>query len=185
MNAAGLSTGLTLIGALNLGGGGMQKLARQGTAALLNTCGLNGHYTYTASQVLTNIHNAIVANSAEPLATQLADGNEVSPDNCPTTGSRMTQLSVMTDENITASAYPNPFTSAATIQFSFAEEMQNVTLEVYSANGSKVASLFNGNTTAGEQYKLQFNGEHLSQGVYTYRISAGDKIYYNKLVLMK
>ena len=92
---------------------------------------------------------------------------------------------MVTDENITATAYPNPFTSEATIQFSFTEQMQNVVVEVYNANGSKVASLFNGNAGAGELYKLQFNGDHLAQGVYTYRINAGDKIYYNKLVLMK
>ena len=63
--------------------------------------------------------------------------------------------------------------------------MQNITVEVYNANGSKVASRFNGNAGAGELYKLQLNGDHLAQGVYTYRINAGDKVYYNKLVLMK
>ena len=187
MNNALLNPNITLLDALNLGGGGFEKLARQGVAALLNTCGLNGHYAYNASTVITNIHNAFVNNTAEPLATVLADANTLPPDRCPSSGGcrSMMQLGVITDDIITATAYPNPFTSEATIQFMFAEEMSGVTVEVYNANGSKVAELFNGTAGAGELYKLQFNADHLAQGVYTYRINTAEKTYYNKLVLMK
>ncbi len=185
MTNAGLSTNLTLLGALNLGGGNGNKLARQGTAALLNTCGLNGHYTYSASQVLNNIHNALANNTPEPLATQLGDANEVQPDKCPGNGNRISMTGVDVDDKITATAYPNPFKSEVTIQFTFATAMPSVVVEVFNANGSLVSTLFNGSANADELYQLKFKGDHLPQGVYIYRINTTDRIYYNKLLLMK
>src|SRR5205823_3655990 len=60
MAAAGYSTSLTLRQALALGGGGFQKLARQGVASLLNSCSFPQNFPFITTQVLTDIHNAIV-----------------------------------------------------------------------------------------------------------------------------
>jgi hypothetical protein len=56
MTAAGLDPNLTLLGAIELGGGNYFALARQGTAALLNSVSVA--YPYDASQVLQLMHDA-------------------------------------------------------------------------------------------------------------------------------
>ena len=193
MTAAGYNNGLTLLQALNLGGGGFNKLARQGVAALLNTCGLNGHYFYTPAQAIHLIHNAIVSGSAEPLASQLATHNEQQPENCPSREEENDDrhvasalgYGIISDGHVTISAYPNPFDSKATIEFEFAYEVTDVTVEVFNLNGDRVASLFNGTADAGQSYKVVFDGSKLAEGVYVYRVNTADKQYHDKLVLIK
>jgi hypothetical protein len=90
MTAAGYPTSLTLLQALNLGGGTWGLLARSGVAALLNTCGLNGHFFYTnPTQVITLVHNAVVSgsgSSANATGNLFQTYNEQRPDNCPSAG---------------------------------------------------------------------------------------------------
>ena len=50
MGSAGLSTSLTMIGAMNLGGGGFNKLARNAVAGVLSACALTG-YPYTPTHM--------------------------------------------------------------------------------------------------------------------------------------
>jgi len=69
------SPDITLIQALNLGGGGLNKLARQGVAALLNASSPGVDYPLTQAQVLMLVHDAIISGNYEPLATQLDDIN--------------------------------------------------------------------------------------------------------------
>jgi len=47
---------MTLLGALNLGGGGFQALARHGVAGLLSSASVQ--YPYSATQVLNGVHIA-------------------------------------------------------------------------------------------------------------------------------
>jgi hypothetical protein len=90
MTAAGLSPSLTLLGAINLGGGGFNALARHGTAALLSSVSVQ--YPYSAKQVLDGVHNAIVALDANQVSatfpdgvtTDLAAANNLSEQACPT-----------------------------------------------------------------------------------------------------
>ena len=188
MTAVGYMPNLTLLQALNLGGGGFLKLARQGVAALLNTCGLSGHYQYTSNQVITSIHNAVIAHTAEPLASQLGSANETLPDNCPP-GGRAThpalRYGIIADDNVTISSYPNPFSTKTTIEFTFVENTEGVTVDVYSLKGEKVAVLFQGNAEANKTYQLEFNADKLVDGVYIYKVSTHDNLYYSKLILIK
>ncbi|UCC85560.1 MAG: hypothetical protein JSV81_11890 [Anaerolineales bacterium] len=70
-----LPESLTLGQAVSLGGGGFEKLARHGTAALLSAqAGI--YYPYTYSEVLGMIQSGL-AGGAEPEATQLADANNL------------------------------------------------------------------------------------------------------------
>jgi hypothetical protein len=66
---------LTLMNALRLGGGGLNKLARMGVAALLNASDgpLNGdvHFALAKQEVLDLVYDAITSGQYEPLATQL------------------------------------------------------------------------------------------------------------------
>lgn len=81
---SGFPDSLTMADALSLGGGGGQKLARQGVAALLNLAA-NLNYPLpaginNATDLKNAIKNAYLSRTFEPLAQQLADANEL---NCP------------------------------------------------------------------------------------------------------
>src|SRR5262249_19746316 len=80
MTAAGLSTNMTLLQAINLGGGDFQKLARHPTAAILNAANPVVDYPMTLADILTKVRQAIIDLKPEPLATQLADFNNLGSD---------------------------------------------------------------------------------------------------------
>ena len=66
----------TLLQALQSGGGGLNKLGRHGTAALLNAShGIN--FPLTQAEVLDAVHDAIVSGNYEPTASNLAKMNEL------------------------------------------------------------------------------------------------------------
>ena len=197
MTAAGYPANLTLLQALNLGGGTWGLLARSGVAALLNSCGLSGHFYYnTPAQVLSRVHNAVVAGSASganAAGNDFQKHNETQPDACPPAGraTKSARTTVRTefgtsvgDDDISISAYPNPFTSSATIQFELTNT-SDVTVEVFDLTGKKVANLYNGKAEAGLSYEVQLNGNDLPAGIYIYRINAGDKMYNDRLILIK
>ena len=66
---------LTLLGAVELGGGNGAKLARTGTAALLNAAGVS--YPLTINQVLDQVKAAWDSGNYEPLASQLDRNNNL------------------------------------------------------------------------------------------------------------
>jgi len=68
-------------------------------------------------------------------------------------------------------AYPNPFSSATTLDFSLPSSA-NVILKVYNALGEEVTTLINGSMDAG-QHNVIFHGENLQNGMYFYRLAAG------------
>src|SRR5258706_303626 len=190
MTAAGYTANLTLLQALNLGGGGFNKLARQGVASLLNSCAFPPNFQYTSAQVLTNLHNAVVNLTPEPTASQFASANETQPEGCPPGGpatpTRSSRSRIGEDGNnsfVFIKAYPNPFSSHTTIEFTV--PASHATIEIYNSTGAKVAELFNGNTIADQLYTVDFNGDLYPPGVYFYRLTYEDYIYYDKLTLIK
>jgi hypothetical protein len=189
MTAAGYSPSLTLLQALNLGGGGFMQLARQGVAAVLNSCSFSQNFPYTTVQLLTSIHNAIVTLTSQPLGNQLGAANEQQPEMCPpgghaTPNARPANGNLMSD-NIMMGAYPNPFTSSVAIEFTLNTFSANAQVDVYSMNGTLVATLFNGNAEDGVTYKVNFDGSNYANGIYFCRINAADHSNYIKLVLFK
>lgn len=81
--------------------------------------------------------------------------------------------------------YPNPFNPSTRISYNLAEA-SNVRLEVFDALGRKVAELVNIHEAAG-MHNINFNSAdyNLSSGMYLYRLTAGSKIFHNKMVLLK
>jgi hypothetical protein len=79
-SVTGLSSTLTMVGAINLGGGGVEKLARHGVAGLLSVAaGLNYLYppgTSDLASLKAAIATALATKTYEPLASQLAQGNQ-------------------------------------------------------------------------------------------------------------
>jgi hypothetical protein len=79
--------------------------------------------------------------------------------------------------------YPNPFNPTTQIRFTL-NRSSFVTLEIYDAQGSKVAELLKGIQYAGS-YEIQFSGDNLAGGVYFCRLTVGNLSESIKLVLLK
>lgn len=99
------------------------------------------------------------------------------------TGSEVVPLDFVLNNN-----HPNPFNPATQITYSLAQNA-DVTLKVYDMLGTEVAELVDETQAAGS-YKINFNSEALSSGVYIYRITATNngKILFTdskQMILMK
>ncbi len=81
--------------------------------------------------------------------------------------------------------YPNPFNPATTINYSVPKS-SFVTLKVYDILGKEVTTLVDEEKKAGS-YSIQLSATSnlLSNGVYFYRIHAGDFVETKKLILLK
>jgi hypothetical protein len=93
--------------------------------------------------------------------------------------------SVSHEKGLVVIAYPNPFHSSATIQFVRADKSGHTLVEIYSVDDKRVATLFDGETEAGTEYRAEFNGDNLPSGVYFYKVFYDDKVANGKLILIK
>jgi len=80
----------------------------------------------------------------------------------------------------TVSCYPNPFDGTTSISISLSETT-NVHAEIYDVTGKKVASLFDGEMTAGAQI-LDFDASELGSGLYFAKVQAGNEVYTVKMI---
>lgn len=84
--------------------------------------------------------------------------------------------------------YPNPFNPETRISFSLEREMP-VKLEVFNAKGQKVKTLANGIRTLGRHTVswngTDANGKPVGSGVYYYRMETPQKLYTQKMMLLK
>ena len=79
--------------------------------------------------------------------------------------------------------YPNPFNPTTTIGYNL-EKPTNISIEIYNVKGEKVVSLVDGYKVAGS-YKMNFNAEQMSSGIYFYRLVAGEHIATKTMILQK
>lgn len=79
--------------------------------------------------------------------------------------------------------YPNPFNPSTTINFALPVDGK-VLLEVYNTIGEKVATLIDKEMNPG-YHTIEFNADNLSSGVFIYRISAGNFIKSQKMLLLR
>ena len=79
--------------------------------------------------------------------------------------------------------WPNPFNPATTIKYSIPHS-EKVMLAIYDTMGRVVDILQNGKQESGS-YELIFEAQHLANGVYIYRLEAGENIASRKMVLLK
>jgi hypothetical protein len=79
--------------------------------------------------------------------------------------------------------YPNPFNPLTNIQYSIPKS-GFVTLKIYNLLGQEVATLVEGNQTAGT-YVATFDASRVSSGVYFYRLSSGRFVEVKKMLLLK
>lgn len=81
-------------------------------------------------------------------------------------------------------AFPNPFKGTATVRFNVTAT-GTATLNVYDINGVQVGQLFNDNAEAGQEYEVSFDGSNNAAGVYFFRLSTGEQVMHQKLVMIK
>jgi len=79
--------------------------------------------------------------------------------------------------------YPNPFNPATNIEFTI-PQTSNVRLIVYNQLGQEITTLVNEQLPAGS-YQVDWNAENKPNGIYFYRIFAGDYVGTRKMILMK
>jgi len=79
--------------------------------------------------------------------------------------------------------YPNPFNPNTTINFTVIES-SIVNMKIFDVAGKEVAELGNETYNPGD-HSITFNGSNLSNGIYFYRLSQGDKSEIRKMLLVK
>lgn len=79
--------------------------------------------------------------------------------------------------------YPNPFNPNTVISFSLPKE-STVKLTIFDMSGREVSELINSTLTAGN-YKINFDGNGVSSGIYFYRLNAGEFTATKKMILIK
>jgi hypothetical protein len=79
--------------------------------------------------------------------------------------------------------YPNPFNPTTVIRYELAEST-DVSLDVYSLSGQRVATLVNRAQTAGT-YTVPFDASRLASGIYIYQLKAGNFLSTRKMILLK
>lgn len=79
--------------------------------------------------------------------------------------------------------YPNPFNPSTKINYSIPKR-SNIVIKVYDMLGKEIAILVNEEKIPGN-YEVEFNGNHLSSGIYFYRLKAGEFEQTKKMILMK
>ncbi len=79
--------------------------------------------------------------------------------------------------------FPNPFNPSTTIEYQIPHETF-VSIKVYDSIGREVATLVNNQQKAGV-YKIHFNAENISSGIYFCRIAAENYTAVRKMLLLK
>ncbi len=79
--------------------------------------------------------------------------------------------------------YPNPFNPTTQIQFDIPEQSE-VTLELFTVMGQRVATLASGEYHPG-QHTVEFDATNLASGMYIYRLQAGSFTQTKKMMLIK
>ena len=80
-------------------------------------------------------------------------------------------------------AYPNPFNPSTTVSYSIEKDI-NVNISIYNMSGQKVSELVNANQAKGD-YSITWDANNQPSGLYFVRLSAGNQISSQKIMLVK
>jgi len=79
--------------------------------------------------------------------------------------------------------YPNPFNPTTTIQFSVPKQ-SFVTLRIYDILGKNIMKLVDDELQPGE-YKINFDADNLSSGIYFYQLNSSEFVSVRKMMLIR
>jgi hypothetical protein len=88
------------------------------------------------------------------------------------------------DSNNTLSSFPNPTNGLSQAIF-VTGQTERATLEVYDMNGRLVEGLFSGMAEAGVEYRIDFDGLRLPNGIYVYRLQTENEVIIDKFIVAK
>ena len=80
--------------------------------------------------------------------------------------------------------YPDPFNPSTIIQFTVSSNGRAV-VKVFNVLGQEVATLFDGEVSAGTYHQVQFNAWNLASGTYFSRLEFNGKMQMKKMLLVK
>ena len=83
-----------------------------------------------------------------------------------------------------SNAYPNPFNPSTKINYSIADDINNLQINVYDIQGRLVETLHKGMQPRGE-YQLVWNASNFSSGIYFLRMLANQHLFTKKVILIK
>lgn len=81
-------------------------------------------------------------------------------------------------------SFPNPTIGASNVTFTVPASTE-VTLEVYDMSGRKVAQVFNGMAEPTTDYRFEFDGSSLPNGVYIYRLNTNEEVITEKFMIAR
>jgi len=178
------------------GGGDIGVIARDGVAALLNSCALSSPapllpYPYTTTQVLTMVHDAVAGNSAQPAAGNLSAANDddaSSTVDCPLGNTSIAGIASETvqqkSDKATVRAYPNPYKDL--VNFTIKSPVSGkASLEIYNMVGQKLAIVFQGNLKAGDVQNVQYNVPIGNRVSLVYKLTVGNQSFRGVLLPLK
>jgi len=82
------------------------------------------------------------------------------------------------------SSAPNPTAGQSWVTFSV-EEPQQVQVEVYDMAGRHIKTVFNQNAAGTQEYRMQFDGTSLPNGVYMYRMTTESEVIIDKFMIAR
>ncbi|HEY4617281.1 MAG TPA: T9SS type A sorting domain-containing protein [Flavobacterium sp.] len=173
VNAPSNLANYTLLEALNLGGGGIYNLARQGVAALLNACSdevdYPAPYSNNTQMVIDAVNAAYLARGAAPgnLASQLDILNN---SGCPLGGSPATTVVNAVSSQDDFTAYPVPFKDVLTIKCNFDYDT-DVKIEVFNSQGVLVLSKAESNVNFNQEIMLHLHTYKGQEQVYLVKVT--------------
>jgi hypothetical protein len=88
------------------------------------------------------------------------------------------------NQTITLTAYPNPSTGPVGINFNSGKE-QAITVEVLDLSGRVVATLYRQVANAGQDYRLDFDGSALPNGLYITKLSSEEGVKIHKILIAR
>jgi len=88
------------------------------------------------------------------------------------------------NSNNTLSSYPNP-TNGPSVAVFVTGNTERASLEVYDMNGRLVEGLFSGIAESGVEYRIDFDGLALPNGVYMYRLTTDSETIVEKFMIAK
>ncbi|MCP4632349.1 MAG: T9SS type A sorting domain-containing protein [candidate division Zixibacteria bacterium] len=139
------------------------------TGSLSGTPGIEGNFVFTL-QCTDSSEPQLVDNQEYTLVigdpTSVAEEEERIPDGF-----------------VLMNNYPNPFNNSTVIRVNI-NKSDNVRINVFNILGQQVALLHDGNLMRGE-HSFTFRGNHLSSGLYIYKLKIGNAYIARKMSLIK
>ena len=89
-----------------------------------------------------------------------------------------------TPAGIVINSNPNPTSGSSNVSFNLELESYT-TLEVFDLSGRKIQSIFAGNANAQQEYRFEFDGFGLPNGIYIYRVTTENGIENSRFLIAK